>query len=149
MTRSRWYAGLLVLVAVAAVGCGGGLHMSEVEGTVNIGGKPVDKIRVEFWPDAQGPRSVGTTDGQGRFTLSTESDAKKGALVGKHKVILTDVSIYGDKIMGREAAEMDLSQGKKPRIANQYNSPQSTPLTKEVEAGKKNEFSFDVEPTGG
>jgi len=149
MFSSRCYFLLLVLAPFFAAGCGRGPAMSEVEGTVKVKGQPVDGIQVEFWPDADGPRSRGTTDGQGHFVLSTDDGLKKGAVVGKHRVILTDVGILGNKILGRAGEDVDMTQGKQPRIADAYRGPQTSPLSKEVVAGKKNEFELDVDPRGG
>jgi hypothetical protein len=126
------------------IGCSRGPQVAEVEGNVKVKGQPIDKIRVEFWPEGDGPRSRGVTDSQGHFVLSLEDGSQPGAMVGSHSVILTDVGILGDKILGRAGENVDMAQGKKPRIASTYANPQTT-LKKQVEAGKKNEIELEVD----
>ena len=137
-------AGMLIGL-FALVGCGGdGIKIAEVEGTVKLGGKPLDKIMVEFWPESDGPRSFGETDAEGHFKLKTDDGKRDGASVGSHKVILKDSGVLGDKFMGRAGENMDMAKGKKPRVSGKYASPETTPISKTVEADKKNEFDIEV-----
>ena len=119
--------------------------MAEVQGTVTMGGKPLDKIMVEFWPVSEGPRSFATTDADGRFKLMTDDGKRDGASVGSHKVVLKDVGVLGDKFLGRAGENADMSQGKKPRISGKYASPETTMISEKVVNKKKNEFTFEVE----
>lgn len=57
-----------------------------------------------------------------------------------------DAAAVGDKFLGRAGEDVDLSQGKKPRISGTYATPEKTDLTAEVVSGKKNEFDFKVAP---
>lgn len=132
----------LLTCCSALVGCGGP-KIVPVEGTVTLNGKGLEKIYVEFWPSGEGPRSMGETDAQGHFVLTTDDGKRKGALVGKHKVVLKDSAVLGDKFMGRKAENMDISQGRKPRISNSYTSVDSTPLSQDV-AASGNKFEYDV-----
>ncbi len=142
--RSIWGASLLCS-GLFLTGCGGdSVKVAPVEGTVKLDGKPIDKIMVEFWPVSEGPRSFGETDAQGHFKLMTDDGKREGAAVGNHKIILKDAGALGDKFMGRAGENVDLSQGKKPRISGKYAGPESTPISKTVEAGKKNDFEIEV-----
>ena len=126
-------------------GCGEGPgNLAETEGTVVLDGKPLDNIHVEFWPETTGPRSMATTDAQGRFKLMTDDGKHAGAAIGTNRVVLKDMVLYGDKFLGRAGEDVDLSQGKKARIAGTYSDPEKTPLKKEVKAGEKNEFQLEV-----
>jgi hypothetical protein len=88
----------LVLTVVAAwvAGCGGpGYRIAPVSGRVTLDGKPLAQATVQFYPVgpqsnvSPGPPSSGVTDDDGRFTLVlSDGTAKKGAVVGKHKVIV-------------------------------------------------------------
>ncbi len=127
------------------IGCGDGIRIAPVQGTVSLDGKPLDKILVEFWPDTDGPRSFAETDSQGRFVLTTDDGKRAGAVVGTHKVTLTDASVLGDKFLGRAAETVDMTQGRKPRISVKLAGTDSTPLTQTVEAGKENNFEIKAE----
>jgi hypothetical protein len=120
--------------ALAASGCGGP-NLAEVEGTVKLNGKPLEKIQVEFWPEASGPRSMGTTDAQGKFVLMTDDGKRTGAVVGWHKVVLKDVGVLGDQFLGRKGEAVDMTKGKKAAVTS-YGDPQKTTVRKEVTAGK-------------
>lgn len=131
----------IIATCTLLIGCGGP-RIAPVEGTVTLDGKGLDKILVEFWPSAEGPRSVGETDAQGHFELMTD-DGKRGAVVGKHKVVLKDSAVLGDKFMGRKAENMDISQGRKPRISTSYGSADSSPISQDV-AASSNKFEYQV-----
>ena len=133
---------------VLFVGCGSGTNLIDVEGTVTVAGKPMEQIYIEFWPEGNGPRSIGMTDAQGKFRLTSDDGKTKGALLGTHRVVLRDVSI-NSKVVGRAAEDLDLTEGRKPRISEQYKDPVSSPLKAEVTADKK-AIELQAEPyTGG
>lgn len=132
----RFTTAALLLGLLTSIGCSGGAKLAEVEGTVKLKGKPLEKIQVEFWPLGKGQRSTAVTDDQGRYTLMTDDGKQKGATVGTHKVILRDTSVLGNQLLGRAGADVDMAKGKKSRIGEEYADPQKTPLQKEVTAGK-------------
>lgn len=137
--RSSLLLGLLTLV-----GCGGGgVKTVPVEGTVTQNGKPLERIMVEFWPESEGTRSIATTDDQGHFVLKTDDGKKEGASVGSHKIVLKDLSVSKDQFLGRGQENVDVSTGKKSRIAGSYTLPNSTPLSLVVESGKDNVFTIE------
>jgi hypothetical protein len=142
---ARRFGAILLLAGVTVLGgCGGGPTLAEVSGTVRANGQPLEKIQVEFWPLQDGPKSVGVTDAQGRYTLLIDGK-RAGAVVGQHKVILRDVGVLGDKFLGRAGESVDMTKGRKPRIGAAYTDPQRTPVEKAVTAGK-NEIEIDVAP---
>ena len=90
---------LVTMFAFAAsllfAGCGGPTTVP-VSGKVTAAGKPMAGIHVCFQPrskgsesGAAGPASVGTTDAEGRFTLSTIEPVLQGAVPGDHIVIIS------------------------------------------------------------
>ncbi|MCU0959957.1 MAG: transthyretin-like family protein [Pirellulaceae bacterium] len=95
-------------VVVALVGCSkpSGPPLAQAKGVVMLGGKPVDNARVMFYPiDQSSSFSHGTTDAEGRFTMSTRG-ANDGALVGRHKVVISKVD------MPEQMAKVDVSKAK-------------------------------------
>ena len=68
-----------------------GYTLVPVSGTVTSEGKPVPKLNVVFSPEpvgennSVGPFSTGTTDANGKFTL-TARKGDPGVMVGKHTV---------------------------------------------------------------
>ncbi len=137
---------VLCIALASLVGCGGsGVEMAPVEGVVTLNGKPLEKLMVEFWPESEGPRSFAETDANGRFKLMTDDGKQEGAAVGSHKVVLKDFSIFNDQARGRDAANVDLSEGRKPRISVKYSNVESTMLSQKVESGKNNDLTLEVE----
>lgn len=132
MVRSRRAALLVLACALAAPGCGGpGYEVAEVDGVIRIGGKPGNKIRVQFYPEqgTNGPLSTAETDAEGRFTL-TLSDPKgprPGAVVGWHRVVLGDLRL----------AESETGKGVPVRLGTDYLAVGTTPLKREVTKGKQ------------
>lgn len=144
MSKDFFGLTITVLMVAALLGCGSEkFKIAPVTGTVTLAGKPLEKVMVEFWPEAEGPRSIAVTDAAGTFKLMTDDGKRQGAVVGAHKVVLKDVSILNDEIRGRAAADVDLSQGRKPRISTKYSNAQTTMLTETVQAGENN---FNLEP---
>jgi hypothetical protein len=92
-------------------------------------------IMVEFIPDAKtGMRSTATTDEKGEYVLVCD-DQQPGAIVGPHRVVLHDVTVYGDKVLGRKWEQVGTPGGpalKPSRIPEQYSTLARTPLKKEV-----------------
>jgi hypothetical protein len=128
-------SGIPAVALLVLTGCGSEFNIAEVEGKLLVDGKPVDKIHVEFVPKGQGPHSIGITDASGKFTLTTLDGKRKGAVVGTSKVVLRDVGIMGDMFLGREGENVDMTQGRKPRVSDEYADAVKTPLEKQVTAG--------------
>ena len=125
----------MVITLLTVAGCSGGPTFAPVRGTVTLGGKPLENVQVEFWPQVRGPRSIGVTDKEGRFTLTSDNGKEPGAVVGSHKVVLVDLVPYA-KVpvnMPREVEKVNLAS---VRFGKQFADPNRTPLQKEVAAGK-------------
>jgi hypothetical protein len=86
-----------LVVALLLAGCGGRSYKTPpVSGRITLEGKPLANAMVAFVPDVpvgqkdRPPSSVGTTDADGRYSLSLNGDPEtSGAVVGKHKVMIT------------------------------------------------------------
>src|SRR5437879_1216622 len=90
----RSFAVVIGFALLSAAGCSGGPAFAPVTGTVTAGGKPLENVQVEFWPQVSGPRSLGVTDKNGRFTLTSDNGEQPGAVIGSHKVVLVDLIPY-------------------------------------------------------
>lgn len=75
------------------VGCGEKREAATVHGTITVGGKPLEGIRVSFEPIGRGlgQGSAGVTDAEGKYTLKFVDNDQPGALVGKHQVGFFDL----------------------------------------------------------
>jgi hypothetical protein len=133
-------AALSLAAAVLAVGCGDRAAMAPVAGTLKMKGRPLANVQVEFLPEKTGPRSSGVTDGNGRFTL-TCADGRSGAVIGPHRVVAVDLSVYGDKPIPRGREEEVLL--KPSRVPPGYGDIARTPWKKEV-GGGDNVFDLEI-----
>jgi hypothetical protein len=130
---------------VALVGCGPSQQVAEVTGTVTLNGKPLEYIHIEFWP-SNGPRSIGKTNADGKFTMELDDRSRPGAVPGKHKVALRDTWPSKDDYLSDGGDWVDMSNGRKSRIHSKYYDPPTSPLTVDVQAGQPNNFDFSVDP---
>ncbi len=142
MLLTRWI--VCASLAACLVGCGNGQSVVEVTGTVTLDGKPLELVQVEFWP-TNGPRSVGKTNAEGKFTLELDDGSKSGAVPGKHKVALRDTWPSKDDYLSDGGDWVDMSKGKKSRIHSKYYDAPSSPLSADVQPGKANSFEFPVD----
>src|SRR5262249_40201826 len=119
--------------------------LGPVEGTLKMNGKPLANVQVEFLPEANGPRSVGVTDPEGKYQLTTD-DNRPGALVGTHRVVLNDLQIYDDKPLAPgEKMKRDIVPVRSPRFPARYSNAGNTPLKKEVKSSP-NTIDLEVTP---
>jgi hypothetical protein len=131
---------LLPLLFLLATGCGGPHKTAPVSGRVTLNGKPLANAAVLFQPIATsgnnepGPGSAGTTDADGRYTLSLVGKKTKGAVIGKHKVQIT-----------RMAQESDSSDDRpKPFKRPSRRRGRDTQLEFEVPAGGTDSANFSL-----
>jgi hypothetical protein len=135
-------------------GCGpGGPTLAPVKGVVKLDGEPKSKLLVTFTPTAGGQQALGTTNENGEFQLNT--NGRKGALLGEHKVSITTVkdapaaapSSAASGPSGGDAyknqARIAPAEFKLPKelIPDKYNK--NTELVRQVE-GSGNNFDFDL-----
>jgi hypothetical protein len=133
---------LLALLLPLLAGCGGGPYKTApVSGRVTVKGKPLANAAVLFQPVATagniepGPGSTGTTDAEGRYTLSLVGKDSKGAVVGKHKVQVT--------MMAPDADPSDDRPQRVKRLPAGY-SGKNTKLEYDVPAGGTDAANFEL-----
>lgn len=127
------------------VGCSGSSSVP-VSGIATLDGKPLEGLRVTFFPEetkdnpAPGPYSTGVTDASGKYVLKNR-DGKEGAMVWKFRVDLEyddideeamsdarstaeEARSSGDKELASEAkkllADAKAQLKKRPRIPTRY-----------------------------
>src|SRR5262245_42063570 len=68
--------------------------VTEASGTVLLDNKPLPQARVEFVPELVNfgaeMNSSAITDDQGHFTLTCAANSQAGAVVGKHRVLVSE-----------------------------------------------------------
>jgi hypothetical protein len=131
-----------VLVLLLA-GCGGrSVKTTPVSGRVTLDGKPLPDAMVMFVPAVGAspadqdplPSSVGTTDGDGRYSLVLNSGGKaNGAVVGKHKVIIT---------LGSQGSSSETKRTFHKQLPQRYN--RKTELECEIPPDGRNDANFDL-----
>jgi hypothetical protein len=96
----------LAYVLVTLVGCSDGNAIAPVSGVVTLDGKPLPDARISFQPaptgEAAGKTELGmgsyaTTDAEGRYTLHTADTDAAGAVVGTHRVMISDMRTESDQ----------------------------------------------------
>lgn len=90
----RFAATMTSLALFWCAGCGKGLPVAPVSGTVTLDGQPLANATITTQPigtDTRnpGPGSFGRTDAEGRFELEVVNPAIKGAIIGEHRVMIS------------------------------------------------------------
>lgn len=129
-----------------------------VSGVVTQNGTPVEGANVVFELADGSKSAVGTTDAQGRYTLTT-FEAGDGAIAGRHKVTVSKYdrpatsSATGDAadaanedVGDYETADSETDADLEPKnlLPPQYADPATSGFTADVTADGPNEFNFDL-----
>ena len=136
-------------------GCGDGLGVSPVTGTISLDGNPIAGATVTFQPldGGTGMPAVGRTDDSGKYSV-TDMRAEaigSGAAPGEYKV---GVMWYEPGSTDTIAAEgsSDAAQGGankpvggKSLLPMAYQNANTSGLTASVKAGTENNFDFNLD----
>ncbi len=145
-TNGRHFLGGLVgALTLALCGCGAPPPATPVEATVLLDDQPLPYAKVRFVPDLPGQEaklgSSAVTDERGRCTLRFDAKDEPGAVVGKHRVVVTEGPTPAEyRGMSQKAQEgyARYMKGLKNRpIPEAYGSAVKTPLLIEVTASQK------------
>jgi hypothetical protein len=120
----------LCALMFANTGCApAGPKVVKVNGTITRGGKPVQKLFVNFYPE-HGRPSWGVTDQDGHYTLNYEQKGD-GAVTGKHRVWvqLRPASPKEEADLRNETIKL---HPEIQEILKKYGKLETTPLTVEV-----------------
>lgn len=140
-SRISFWLLLGLLAGMVTTGCSGTSDKLPsrvpVTGTVIYEGKPVPNATVTFYPEGADNPGLGTTDAEGKFSLTTYK--KDDGVVPGSQVVVVEVFVEG-ALPGMEHAP-----GTKPAIPLKYTRKESSPLRFEVQADKPNEFEIKLE----
>lgn len=143
---------LIGLSLLACVGCAKTPPpVVEVRGVVLLNGEPLPHASLEFLPQLEhfGAEfnSTAITDDKGRFILTCQHQQKSGAVVGKHKVLVSDAIPEKFRSQrGETQAELAryLGQLKNRPIPEAYAALMKTPLRVEVTA-EQQEYTLKLQ----
>jgi hypothetical protein len=141
--------GILCGLLMIAAGCGGGVQVVPVSGTVYLDGKPKAGLHVTFQPLGSkatpnpGRGSHGITDADGKYTL-TYDGTRPGAVVGEHKVAICTVLEGEGENVDPETGSADGTpvKGGQEIIPVKYND--RTILTFDVPRGGTDKANFEL-----
>lgn len=138
-----------IAATLVIVGCGQSTPYAlvAVEGVVTLDGAPLSRAIVTFQPVAPGneiagPGSVGRTDDQGRFALTTVRD-EPGAVVGTHKITILPMQ-DGDELTPVAKPAAAISQ--RPNIPARYNYQSTLTFTVPPEGAPAADFALTSDP---
>lgn len=139
---------ILSLCLAMACGCGGGggkkrPPLGKVSGKVLYKGNPVPEASVTFMTEGAPRAGTGTTNANGEFQLTT-FDTNDGAIVGTHKVTITQQAASAKPMTPADlAANGPPPPPKGGNIPDKYKDIKTTPLTNTVDAGK-NDITIEL-----
>ena len=138
----RSVAALIAMMVIAAtVGCSRA-DMGRVSGVVTFGGKPVADAVVSFRPKNR-PMAAGRTDATGRFTLNTYSKGD-GVVKGVNHVSIEPWTPAPEAVPEPGQDPRPWKDLERADIPKKFRQEETSGLTVEVIAGKRNEFNFEL-----
>src|SRR5262249_22113460 len=150
---------VLLCLSLALPGCSKSPPpVTEAEGVVLLNGKPLPNALVTFVPQLSNfgaeMNSTAVTDDEGRFKLEMTYRSQPGAVVGKHKVMVTEAPPSGEFRGMSEKAQAgyadQLAKLKNRPIPTRYGAVGTTPVEVEVKPGEslKIELTRDAKDQG-
>jgi hypothetical protein len=146
---------LLTACFLSTSGCGGGgENVVAVTGRVTHKGNPVAHLVVSFVPKDKTSTGVstGTTDEDGRYSLTVAKTGQRGAVVGTHKVWVSvprEEPPPFERDRDNEKKKKKTPAPKRPpadlavTLLQRYGSLERTPLTVEVNGGQPIDLKLD------
>jgi hypothetical protein len=112
-------------------------RMAKVTGTITVDGVPLANAVVSFLPE-KGQLAVGTTDAQGKFSLSTFEE-NDGALPGRYRVAIAGQAGPANR---QPAGQNDPPPAAKSAIPSRFTDPNTSGLMAEIKDGPY-QFNLD------
>lgn len=141
---------ILIVASAALTGCGGGVEdrpaLASVSGSVLYNNKPVAGADVAFWAEGSPRAAKGTTDADGKFTLSM-FEPGDGAMLGVNKITVAKMppaaatASSGDPMndpmaMASQMQESSTADKVKGEIPAKYSNRNQTSLQETVAEGE-------------
>ena len=164
MDWKKLCAPLVLFVAVAVAGCGGGGDEGrqptyEVSGKVTLAGSPVVGATVTFYPNEDQRSPVGMTDDNGEYVLTTY-EYGDGAMLGQYSVGLSKAMPKKSANISEDEAHAAIERGEDPTghdagsddpeagsaLPIRYSSPDESGFSATVTADGENRFDFAMDP---
>jgi hypothetical protein len=140
----------LVMALCFCVGCGGDDEWAakrpkiyRAGGVVNLDGKPLDDAIVVYHSVTHNVSAQGTTDKNGRFTLTTYNE-KDGAADGPQKVVVTKRIYVEQKTKYHSAEEPSVAKIPKDLLPVRYSNPSTTDIEVTVNASGSNDAVIEL-----
>jgi hypothetical protein len=121
--------------AMQTVGCGRGPKALPVSGVVTVGGRPVKAAAVMLYRKGN-PAVSAQTEADGTFKLR--------AVEGEHRVTITACESIGPMLDPTASDDSATAPKLKWLVPQRYSQLDQTDLKAKVEAGKANQFKFDL-----
>ncbi|QDV27763.1 carboxypeptidase-like regulatory domain-containing protein [Aureliella helgolandensis] len=134
-------------------GCGDGLGVSPVTGTISLDGKPIAGATITFQPieGGTGMPAVGRSDDSGTYTVTDmrAEEIGSGAAAGEYKVGVMWYEPGSTDTIAAEGssdstADARKAVGDKSLLPMAYQNANTSGLTASVKAGDPNIFDFDL-----
>ncbi|MCA9184927.1 MAG: hypothetical protein R3E01_23400 [Pirellulaceae bacterium] len=153
--RDRFLLAILLTIIGTTIGCGRGPNVVPVSGRITMDGQPLADAAITTQPmagensNSPGPGSFGKTDADGHYELELVKPAKKGAIVGTHRVIISPSSASTPPVVTQEAADSysdDPNANRLPAVRRWPASLNDGSLTLEVPPGGRDDADFNLAP---
>ncbi len=105
----RFLSGIVGLSVSTFCGCGDGLKRVTIQGVVTVQQSPLADATVQFLPkgDTAGEGAIGTTDANGKFTVTSSRDDAAGIPPGTYIVRVNRMMDKDGKLLPSDALQAD------------------------------------------
>ena len=140
---TRWRGCLTAVLFLACTGCGSELGPTgTVQGTVQLEGKPLPLVNVEFRDLVTGHGGIGPTDDRGSYSITNRFSGKLP--VGKYQVIVTPAAPVFTQEYSDNLDPDAPSYVPERTFPEKYSTASESGLSFEVVEGKN---TYDIELT--
>lgn len=143
MSKSSFLGMCLAIFGLA--GCGESTShpkVAPVSGTITYQGKPLAGADVSFFAEKAPRAASGKTDAEGKYKL-TMFESNDGAFPGRN-VVTVAIASEGVSMEQMMSGKPQAADASKPKLATEYQSQTSTPLSYDVKDGKNENVNFEV-----